>query len=163
MSSQALTYWHDGHGKTQPRKLRLLFNITGAKTASLIVPGAPVYHFFDAATQALIDARLGTTSEFTLADFDSTSMGADAFGGVVDMGGQCRKVVQMVARCYSASNTVVTRQVQGGTTLTDSTLATEAAVGANGNIGFKVDFGNTPDMDGLTAGTIEIEIDWISK
>lgn len=162
---QSLAYWHDGHGKTQPRRLKLVWNITGAKTAALIVPGAPVLWGFDATplTSTLTDAFLGTTSEFPTVDFDSTSLGADAFGGVINMGGQCKKVVQMVARCYSASNTLVTRQCQGGTALTDSTLATECAVGANGNIGFKVDFGNTPDFDGLTAGTIEIEIDWISK
>lgn len=162
---QSLSYWHDGHGKTQPRRLKLVYNITGAKAASLIVPGAPALTSFDATalTTALTDAFLGTSLEFPTVDFDSTSMGNDAFGGVINMGGQCKKVVQMVARCYSASNTVVTRQCQGGTALTDSTLATECAVGASGNIGFKVDFGNTPDMDGLTAGTIEIEIDWISK
>ena len=35
--------------------------------------------------------------------------------------------------------------------------------GASGNIGFKVDFGNTPDFDALTAGTIAIKIIWKSK
>jgi hypothetical protein len=162
---QSLSYWHDGHGKTQPRQLKLLFDITGAAAASLIVPGAPVLFGFTATplTSTLTDAFLGTTSEFPTADFDATSMGADAFGGVINMGGQCKKVVQMVARCYSSSNTVVTRQCPGGTALTDTTLTTECAVGAYGNIGFKVDFGNTPDFDGLTDGTIEIIIDWISK
>jgi len=98
-----------------------------------------------------------------VAAFDATAMGADVFAGIVDMGGQCAEVYSMTARCYSASNTLVTRFCEDSATLTASTLATEIAKGANGNIAFKVDFGNTPDLDALTAGTIEIEILWRSK
>ncbi len=68
----------------------------------------------------------------------------------------------MVARCYSASDTVVTRQVEDGT-LTASTLQTAVQIGADGNIGLTVNWGNTPDFDALTAGTIDIEVHWISK
>jgi hypothetical protein len=42
-------------------------------------------------------------------------------------------------------------------------LATECAKGSQGNLAFKVDFGNTPDFDGLTAGLIVIELHWVSK
>lgn len=163
MSDTSLMYWQDQFGKTQPRVLRLQYNISAAKTCAPLVSNSATMTLFDAvASQAAIDAFLGTTTEFTLAQFDATSMGADAFGVIVDMQGQCKRIVQMVARCYSASNTVVTRQVQGGT-LTASTLETACAVGASGNIGVKVDFGNTPDFDGLTAGTIDIEIHWVSN
>jgi hypothetical protein len=163
MSQASLMYWQDQHGKTQPRVLRLQYKITGAKTVAPLVPNSVALTAFDAiASQAVIDAHLGTTNEFLLAAFDATAMGNDAFAAIVDMKGQAKQVLHMVARCYSASNTVVTRQVQGGA-LTASTLETAVAVGADGNIACKVDFGNTPDMDALTAGTIEIEIHWISK
>jgi hypothetical protein len=74
-------------------------------------------------------------------------------------------ITKMVAKCYSstAGSTLVERCVQASSALTASTLVTECAVGANGNMAFKVDFGNTPDFDGLTSGTIEIELYWVAK
>ena len=160
---QSINYWQDQWGKVQPQILRLQYGISAAKTAAPLVSNSASLITFDAlASQAVIDAFLGTTNEFLLAAFDATSMGADTFGGLVNMDGQAHAVVQMVAKCYSASNTLVTRQVVGGA-LTASTLETKCAVGADGNMAFKVDFGNTPDFDALTAGTIEIEIHWISK
>ncbi len=89
-------------------------------------------------------------------------MGNDAMGGIVNMCGQVKAVTQMIATCYSASNTVVTRQCRN-TGLTATTLETALALGTSGNVAFKVDWGNTPDFDGLTAGTIVIDIGWISK
>ena len=160
----SLFYYNDQLGKVDPRVLRLEYKITAAKTVSGLIANSASLVTFDAfASQAVIDAYLGTSSEFTAAQFDATAMGADAFGGLVQMNGQCKTVTQMIARCYSASNTIVTRQVQASSVLTDSDLSTEVAVGANGNIGFQAVFGNSPDLDGLTAGTIEIEIHWISK
>jgi len=158
-----LTYWNERVQLSQPRKLTLQFTITGAKT--VVDPyRSPTLTAFDAiASQAVIDAHLGTTNEFLLVAFDSTSLGADAFGGIVNMSGQCAEVYEMVATCYSATNTVVTRQCEDLAVLTASTLATEVAKGASGNIAFKVDFGNTPDFDALTGGTIKIEILWRSK
>jgi hypothetical protein len=161
-----LTYWSDKLGKTMPRTLRLEFNITGAAASSLVTSGAPVLTTYGAfASQAVIDNFLGTTNEFLLAAFDATAMGADAFGGIIDMKGQCAKVTSMTAICYSGTGgaTKVENCVQAVSPLTASTLATEVAKGANGNIGFRVNFGNTPDFDGLSAGTIVIEICWISK
>ncbi len=111
----------------------------------------------------MIDDYLGTTDEFDYLAFDATSMGADAMGVIVNMAGQASKVVQMVARCYSASNTLVTRQVEDIAALTNTSLATEIAVGADGNIALKINWGNTPDFDGLTAGTIDIEVHWVAK
>lgn len=162
-NTTSLMYWNDRLQSGQPRILRLMFNITAAKTVTDVYR-TPTLTTFDAiASQAVINTHLGTTNEFLLAAFDATAMGVDTFGGIVDMGGQCAEVYSMVARCYSASNTIVTRQCEDVATLTASTLATEVARGANGNIAFKVDFGNTPDFDALTAGTIEIDIVWRSK
>jgi hypothetical protein len=164
MSSTSLFYYNEQFLKVVPRLLRLEYNITGAAAASAIVPNTGSLPTFVAyASQAVMDAYLGTSSEFLLAAFDSTSMGADAFGGLVQMNGQCLKVTQMVATCYSASNTVVTRQCQSSSALTSTSLTTEVAVGAYGNVGFKVDFGNSPDFDGLTSGTIVIDLYWISR
>jgi hypothetical protein len=164
MADTSLIYYNDQFGKVNPRILRLEYKITAAKTASALIPNSASLITFDAfASQSVIDNYLGSTNEFLLAAFDATSMGNDAFGGLVNMCGQAKKVTQMIATCYSATNTVVTRQCQVSTALTASTLTTEVAVGDQGNIGFKVDFGNTPDFDGLTAGTIVIAIHWISK
>lgn len=160
--STSLFYYNDQWGKVQPRILRLQYTITAATTCKPIVSNsASLVTYAAIAAQATIDDFLGTTSEFTAAQFDATSMGADAFGALIQMNGQCKSVVQMVARCYSASNTLVTRQVAGGT-LTASTLETAVQRGADGNIGLKVDFGNAPDFDALAAGTIDIEIHWIA-
>jgi hypothetical protein len=143
---------------SQPEVLRLRFQITAAKTVTPIIGDQPCLSTFDAiAAQTTIDNFLDTSSEFTIAKFDATAMGADAFGGVVDMGKQCRKVLG------TAGATLVTRQVKASSALTDSTLETAVAKGADGNIAFKVDFGNTPDFDALTAGVIEIDIEWQPK
>jgi len=162
MSDMHLFYWQEQLYRTQPRILRLMYKITGAKTVAPIVSPIPALVSFDAITQAQIDAQLGTVNEFLAAAFDATSMGNDAFGGVIAMKGQCAKVLDMKAQCFSASNTIVTRQCQA-LGLTASTLETALALGSQGNLGFKVNFGNTPDFDGLTDGTIVIDITWISK
>tara|TARA_R110000824_G_scaffold23048_2_gene83279 strand:+ start:513 stop:1019 length:507 start_codon:yes stop_codon:yes gene_type:complete len=116
-------------------------------------------------TQALIDAHLGTSSEFTAAQFDATSLGADAQGIIVDMGKQCDELIMMEGYCYSATGgaTQSIVAVEDITTLQDSTLATECALGASGNVGIKIDWGNSPDFDGLTAGIVLIRVHWRSK
>jgi hypothetical protein len=164
MSGPSLFYWQDQWGKVQPQVLRLQYNITGAKACSAIIPNSASFVFFDAlSSQAQVDDVLGTTNEFLYTLWGSTAMGADAFGGVVAMNGQCESVVQMVARCYSSTggSTLVTRQTQA--LAIANSLQTAVQVGSDGNLGFQVDFGNTPDFDGLTSGTIDIEIHWISK
>jgi len=166
MSAQvSLMHWSDKLQKAESRVLTLVFNITGA-AASTEVQRSPVLHAYGAiASQAVIDDFLGTTNEFLVAAFDATAMGADAFGGVINMAGQAKEVLYMNAKCYSGTGgaTLVERMVQDSAALTASTLATEVAKGASGNIGFKVDFGNTPDFDALTSGVIVIEIAWKSK
>jgi len=155
-------YFNDQLLKVNPRVLRLEYKITAAKTLVPIISNSASFVFCDALTsQAQIDDVLGTSSEWAYTLFGSTAMGADAFAGVVNMGGQAKVVSQMVAKCYSASNTVVTRQTQA-LAIAD-TLQTAVQVGSQGNLAFQVDFGNTPDFDALTAGTVEIEIHWVPK
>jgi hypothetical protein len=80
------------------------------------------------------------------------------------MAGQAQKLLYATAECYSGAggSTLVTRQALD-TGLTASTLETAADVGANGNLALKVDFGNTPDFDGLNSGAIVVKLYWVSK
>ncbi len=166
MGNMSLAYWQDQLGKVDPHVTILDYKITGAKTIVPVVPNSVALTLFDAvASQAAIDGQLGTTSEFLAAAFDATAMGADTWAAIVNMGGQVKTLVKVVAKCYSGTGgaTLVERTVLPSAALTASTLATEAAVGANGNVAVKVDFGNTPDLDALTSGIISLELHWISK
>lgn len=172
MSASSLFYWNERHGKNQPHILQFNYRITGAKTVSPYPAGADSLSFFDAVTQAQIDAYLGNSSDFAVALFDATSMGADAFGGIVRMSGygsatygQAASVVSMEAFCASGTGlaTIVNRVASGSAGLTASTLETAVGVSTAGNIGFKVDFGNTPDLDALTSGLIVVRIAYIAK
>lgn len=166
MSNMSLAYYQDQFGKAVPHKLVLEFKLTAAKTASALVANSACLLAFDAiASQAVIDAHLGTSSEFAVAAFDATAMGNDTFAAIVNMGGQCKELTRVVAKCYSGTggSTLVERCVQASSSLTASTLATEAAKGSSGNVAVKVDFGNTPDFDALTSGTIVLEIYWLAK
>jgi hypothetical protein len=160
---------------SKTNKMTLQWKITAATTVSpLPINNSGAYAFFAAQTQDQIDDFLKTEDEFTAAQFDSTSMGADMFGVLIKMNGhsvstdsaagQAASVEAMVATCYSSTggSTAVTRAVYSSATLTDSTAATEIAVGANGDIALKVSFGNTPDFDALTDGLITIDIFWTS-
>ncbi len=142
------------------------YSITGAKTNSpLPVDDNTALTTYDALTQSQIDTWLGSTNEFTAAQFDATSMGNDAFGAIYNLDGQGDELVMVRVRCYSGTggSTLVERAVEASSTLTDSTLVTEAAMSSLGNIAVKVDFGNTPDFDALTSGIIEIELHWRVK
>jgi len=165
MADTSLFYWQEKLGKTQPRCLDLVWKITGAKAVSHLPIGAPTLVAFDAiASQAVIDDFLGTTNEFLVAAFDATAMGADAFACIINMAGQASYVTHLEISCYSSTggSTEVRRAVYESS-LTASTLETALAIGANGNIAFKVDFGNTPDFDGLTDGLIHARVYWVSK
>jgi hypothetical protein len=172
MADTSLFYWNERHGKTQPRFIQLYYRITAAKTVSSNPAGADSFSFFDAITQNQIDSYLGNTNDFLAAIFDSTAMGADTFGGIVRMSGygsasygQAAQVVAMTAFCYSGTglSTTVSRAADGFAGLTASTLETAVGISTAGNIGFKVDFGNTPDFDALTSGLISIRIAYIAK
>ena len=171
MSATSLFYSNEKHPKTQPRVMDFTFEITAAKTVSLYPVGADCFSFFDAITQDQIDEYLGVDDDFAAAIFDSTSMGADAFGGIIRMSGapatqgQAFSAVRLEAKCYSGSGltTIVERGALGSDGLTASTLETAVGVSASGNLAFKVDFGNTPDFDTLTAGMIVIRVYWVAN
>lgn len=165
MSDTSLMYWGEKLGKTQPRILRFAWSITAAKTISPLVAGMPVMTGFDAAdfaSQAVIDAFLGTSSEFLLAAFDSTAMGTDAFAVIVAMQNQAAKVLQarMTVNSGTGGSTGSVLAVASSTALTSSSLTTQAALGTNGNIAFR---GVSSGLDALTSGLITLDIHWISK
>lgn len=164
MADTSLFYWNEKFGKTQLRELQLQWKITAAKTVSSLPVGQPVLVAFDAiASQTTIDNFLGTTNEFLIADFDATAMGADAFACIINMAGQAAYVSGFEICCYSGSgNTDQVRRGAYESSLSGS-LETAIELGAEGNIAFKVDFGNTPDFDALTDGYIVAKVYWISK
>lgn len=165
MTATSLFYYNDQWGKVIPRCLRLEYKITAAVTASPIIPNSGSLITFGAiASQSVIDNFLGTVDEFDYLAFDATAMGADAMGGIVNLNGQALAATEMVAECFSGTggSTLVTRQVQAGT-LTDSTLETAYQLGADGNLAFKINWGNTPDFDALTSGTIVVSLYWVAK
>lgn len=169
--TQPLFYWNEKHAKTQVRTLDLSFSITGAKTCSPLVPGLDCYSFYDAITQTDVDNYLGVANDFNYLYWDSTAMGNDTFGGIVRMSGspstyaQGYQLAKMEAYCASGTggSTLVSRFANGASGMTASTLETACAISSSGNFGFKIDFGNTPDFDGLTSGLIVVRLFWISQ
>ena len=163
MSQASLMFWQDQYNKGLVRQSKFIWNITGAAASILVPAQSGVLSTYSALTQAQIDAFLGSTNEINYLAFDSTSMGADAFGAIFDFEGQVQSLSQVIGTCYSASNTIVTRTEPIVATLTNTSLVTEAALTSLGNVGAKFNFGNSPDFDGLTAGTIVVDIFWVSK
>lgn len=162
MSNHTSLYlWNEQLQDGTARHLQLVWNITAAKTASLARPQSAVLSSFDAITQAKIDALLGSSGEFTAAQFDSTAMGTDAFAAIVDFGGQCRHLVRAEIRTLSGTGggTVVVRNT-ADSGLTDSTLATEASKSAAGNVAVRAVL---TGVDALTAGQIVLDLWFISK
>jgi len=165
MAGPGFFYWNEKLQRTVPQTLLLQWQITAAKTVAPLFQGLDTLTLFDAVSgQAAINSFLGTTDEFTAAQFDATSMGADAFGVIVNMKGQAAAVGALEVTCYSGTGgaTAVTRAVVAAG-LTASTLETAAALGSQGNLALKVDFGNTPDFDGLTSGLIVARLTWLPK
>lgn len=160
MQSVSNMYWGDKAQRGQALQLDLLYQITAAKTVKALNANVSLTTFDAISSQSVINDFLGTTDEFLVAAFDATAMGADMFGGIVDMGGQVSELLSLEAVCYSGSDglTVVQSGVNASASLTASTLKTEAAKGSAGNLGFKVNFGNTPDFDALTSGLIKITL-----
>lgn len=160
----SLKYYNEQLQAVAPIRTVLTFKITGAAAAAPIVPNSASLISFGAISQAQINELLGSTNEFDAAAFDSTAMGADATGVIANFGGQIRKLSHVNMRCFSGTGGAdrVERSAQAGT-LTASTLETACAVSSKGNLGVKTNWGNTPDMDALTGGTIEIEVFWFPK
>lgn len=161
MSNQvSLMYWNDKAQSAEARVLHMIFKITAAKTVADQL-GSPTLSTFDAfASQSVIDTYLGTTNEFLLAAFDATSMGTDAFGGVIDMGGQVKEVVKMDIVSYTAGAVSAEKYVLSSSALTSTSLTSEVAKGSSGNVGFKAVL---TGVDALTSGHVEVKIYWKSK
>lgn len=170
MNTPSLMYWNDSVQRGQSYRLDFLYKITAAKTVVALNGQGVTLPTFDAyASQAVMDTFLqtptGLTSEFLLAQFDATSMGTDAFGALVNMGGangQVKSIQAMTASLYSGANglTLVSEGVVSSATLTSSTEKAEIAVGQYGNIGLKTVL---TGVDALTSGLIVISIHWMSK
>lgn len=161
-NSVSMIYYSDKLQNAEARCLDLLFKITAAKTVTDL-QGAPVLSAFDAiASQAIIDAHLGTTNEFLVAAFDATSMGIGAFGGIVNMGGQAKEVVSIKVQSYDTGvQLVVSNAKYASTALTSSSLqAIQVACGASGNIAFKC---TQTGIDAVTDGLIHVQIYWKAK
>lgn len=161
-NSVSMIYYSDKLQNAEARCLDLLFQITAAKTVTDIQQ-TPVLTAFDAiASQAVIDAFLGTSSEFLLAAFDATSMGTDAFAGIINMSGQCKEVESIKVQSYDAgAQLVVPKAIVASSALTASTLQSIAvAKGSSGNIAFKC---TQAGLDAVTAGLIHVQIYWKAK
>lgn len=164
-AATSLYYYNDQLGKVDPRQTELWLSISGAKTSAMVVPNSVALTGYDAAafpSQAAIDAFLGTTNEFLLAAFDSTSMGTDAFALIVNMQGQVKTLVsaQIVTYTGTAGVTASSLTMANSSALTSSSLSSQAAKGANGNVAVRT---VVSGMDGFTSGLIKVVLNWISK
>ena len=158
-TSPGLFFWQDKLGKNNPHTLQLTWQITGATTITPIPVGTPVLTTFTAiAAQTTIDSFLGTTNEFLIAQFDATSMGIDSFGVIVDMNGQVDTLFS--ADAFFDAGTYVPRSVPAAATLTSSSLTTQAAVGANGNLAMRAVL---TGLDAATSGILCVRFHFRSK
>lgn len=163
MSQTSLVYSNEKHAKTQPRQLIYRLDVTGAKTNSPLPVGADLLTTYDAiASQAVIDTYLGTSSEFLVAAFDATAMGADEFGVIVNMKGQAAKVLGASLKFYAEAGTLALElNAKAVSALTASTVENSCALGASGNIAVK--FTAVTGLDAATDGYLVLEIHWIAK
>jgi len=160
MSSPGLFFWQDRIGKNNPHVVQFMFQITAAKTVSQLPQGTPVLTAFDAiASQAVIDSFLGTVNEFLVAQFDATSMGTDMFACIVNFGKQADELYMCEAYVDDLS-TRVEASYPAVATLSSSTLVTQCAKGAEGNIATKVELAG---LDALTSGILVIKFYFRSK
>lgn len=161
MTSPGLFFWQDKIGKTNPHCVAFSFKITAAKTVSQLPQGTPVLTTFDAlSSQATIDDFLGTSSEFLLAQFDATSMGANAFGIIVNMLKQVDDLYYIEAYVDDGAGTHTDLAISSVTTLTSSSLTTQCAVGQYGNVAARI---IVAGLDALTSGLITIKFYFKSK
>lgn len=159
-TSPGLFFWQDKIGRNNPHVVQFLFKITAAKTVSQLPQGTPTLTSFDAiASQAVIDDFLGTTNEFLLAQFDATAMGTDAFACLVNFGGQADELYGVEAYVDDLT-TRVEASLASVTTLTSSSLSTQCAKGANGNLAARLVL---TGLDALTSGIISVRFLFKSK
>lgn len=174
-NSQPIFYTNEKHAKTQVRSLEFLFQITAAKTVVAYPRGMDILPAFDALTQQQINDYLGTTNEFLATQFDATSMGTDAFGGIINMGtmaspgpsslapqlGQAAAIAEVSVTSYTGANnaTSVATLSFGPTGLAPTSLTTGSALGVNGNIAFRAVI---TGVDALTSGFIKVVVRWVA-
>lgn len=111
MGLQALTLVDTRLAASQPHVLKLFFTITSGAPTLIGTKNLPPVVFGVASgdfTQAAVNAMLGldssvSTSEVDVAvAFGSTAMGTDAFGFVLNCGGQIDTVLGMESTLYDA-------------------------------------------------------------
>ena len=160
MSSPGLFFWQDKIGKSNPHVVQFMYQITAAKTVSQLPQGTPTLTSFDAlASQAVIDDFLGTTNEFLLAQFNAVSLGVDAFGLICNFSKQCDELF-MVEAYVDDLTTRVEASFPAVTTLTSSSLTTQCAKGADGNMAARLIL---TGLDALTSGIIVVKFYFRSK
>lgn len=158
---QPLMLKSDKLARCQMQELTFYIKITGAKTnASLSLINNPYLLGYDAAdlTQTLVEGFLGHTSTAACATiFDSTSMGTDTIGGVIDMAGQVdvvygyRANVIQTAGGTPANSYQLTQASQAALTSSN----TSAIAAYDGDLYFRCVAGN---LDSATAGFIELRV-----
>jgi hypothetical protein len=166
MANTSLFLKSDALQRSQTQELKLYLKITGAKTnASLSLVSYPVLLGYDATdlTQVLVEGFLGHTSTAACATiFDSTSMGTDTIGFVLDMQGQCQTVlgyhseVMQTAGGTPANASILVQATQAALTSSN----TSAVAAYDGDIYGRIVNGN---LDSATAGYIKLTIFFRSK
>lgn len=157
---KGLFYWQDKVGKTNPHIMSATYQITGAGAAAEVPKGLPVLQTYAALTQAQINDFLGTVDEFTAAQFDTTAMGVDSVGFIVNMAGQCKQLVAAEVILFTGAGVTVGAYRQLDTGLTASSLTTQATVGEFGNVAARF---IVTGLDAATAGNYFLQLKWISK
>lgn len=134
MSLQALTLDDSRLAASQPHELKLFFTITagaptliGTKNLPPVVYGVADSDFSQAAVNAMLglDSASSTEEIDVSVAFGSTAMGVDAFGFVLNCGGQVDTVLGMEATLYDAEqDNFVPRVTSLPDTLTQGLLVT---------------------------------------
>lgn len=134
MSLQALTLVDSRLAASQPHAIKLFFTITagaptliGTKNLPPIVYGVAAGDFTQAAVNAMLglDSTTSTAEIDTTVAFGSTAMGVDAFGFVLNCGGQVDSVIGMEATLYDAEQDNFVAEVTSlPDTLTEGLLVT---------------------------------------
>lgn len=161
MAQTSLFYYQDQYLAAMPRLDSVVWQITGAKASSLVLPNSAILGLYDTITQGVIDAFYGSVNEVLAAKYDSTAMGTDAFGVLLNYNGQVQKLVSAELRSSTGTGgaTIVDRIVLD-TGLTDSSLSTQATKTSLGNLALRF---VVTGLDALTSGQLILDLKWVSK
>lgn len=156
---QAKYWWNESVDNAQSGIINLAWQITGAKTLKEIY-GNPVLFGFDTnagdLTQAKVDAFFPDNANEVVAGtmFGATAMGTDAFGVILNMSGQARRVKLAEAIIHGGVGDAPLSDFAVGTkTAPTDALTNTAYVTAKGNIALRFVL---TGVDALTAGVIRI-------